>query len=104
MLLELFLVWLVGCALLLAFSVVDRNPSYGIIAGVLLILLGLIVFTDNIQVKSGESVAYTSSSQGNLTNTYNPIAFSPPASTQTVVALPLVLSGLGISFAKVVSL
>jgi hypothetical protein len=104
MIIEFFALWLLGDALLLGYSFVEHNAGLGVIAGVLLLLLGIIVFADGVQYKSGESTLYTSPTVGVTTNQYSPLAFSPPATTQTVVALPLVLTGLGVSFAKVASL
>jgi len=103
MLVEFFGLWLIAIAILAGFSVWDRNPSLGIVAGALLLLLGLLTISEGIQYKSGESVVFTGDT-GVTSDTFSSLSFTAPASTQTVIGLPLILTGIGVVFGKAVAL
>lgn len=55
----LFILWLVVFFIFLAVSLSERSTTFGIISGIILLLLGLAVLLDGIQLRSGMTAVET---------------------------------------------
>ena len=61
MLFEFIIIAVLVVAAMVAYSEYTKHPYVGVIAGVILIIMGLLLLTDmtGIQVKTGETITYS---------------------------------------------
>lgn len=97
MTLEIFMLWFLIWIVFLVMSIVEqRGITFGFLAGIYPIFLGVYLYLDGIQVLNGLSVSYSAGVQ-TVENVY--VDSVPPFSSYgMLMGIPFVLLGLYISY------
>lgn len=93
-------VWMVFFVIFLVANIITNNQIFGLMGSIILILLGLFIIVDGLQVNTGAEILDTASG-ATISWTYTDIEL-PYSTFSNVIGLPFLLFGVYMLYANLI--